>query len=233
MDLSKVFRFPEEAELEQACIALSKAELEKLLAGWYRDLPQVCTIAHMQKELNRQLERLACMVGTFLQKAHGQIDFFGAATQPAQLYAEYCAFQLQLQQIVFDLRSCMRAPSLPYTLPAGRERILHRLTDNADVEPDIKRIAQCILQTVAQYRAAQAAENERWQEWNIYLDRFLEQTVPVYCERALVLSDARDDGKKMQAGALLALTAELGEAVRSVLHAINHPDTRKNYGKVL
>lgn len=231
--LSELFRFPEEAELEQRLAGLSKAEICDLLARWHREIPPVCPAEPARAEAIRELERLEHTVSCFLKTAHGQTDVFGAAKHPAQLYAEYCAFQLRLQQSVSCLRGGLPAHALPYTLPPDRVWILQRLISGADHDPELQEAAQRVLQAAAKQRAAQAAEDASQQRLEEYVKRLLEQTVPAYCDRALVLSDARGNGEKLQAGALLALTAELGEAVRAVLQGINYPDARKNCGKGL
>ena len=216
-----IFRFPEEVEREAALCALPgtaiSAELERIAK-------QIPAPERYRQETHRLRAILTVMeqeADRFLRVWNGKTDVFGGIRDREGLYRDHCS----LQGVLADgVRRLSDAVTEPYPAPATEAwarwavtRLAQGIVQDAVITD---RAEKLLRRLTADDRARERAEAQRES-----VRAFLRTAVRAYGDRALALSDAKNGGKSLRAGALITLTAEFCTAIAECKKGLD--ETRK------
>lgn len=220
MNFSEMFRFPEESEREEQLRNMTTADALGVLASIAADLPEVAGADAEQEQAIAILSVLNSEIGRFLSGQSSRTDVFGRLQDESGFYKTFSSLQVVIREGVRRLET-IRFP-VAGRLPDDRyaEWVVIRLSQGVHPDQAVRVQAAELAERIRSDRAEQERNADRMIRLRDTLRCFLRETVPSYCARSLLLSDAANGGKSVQAGQLLGLVGELRTAVGQVLRTI-------------
>lgn len=215
MEESDIFRFPEEREGEERLRGMTAEELISALSRLEKTLPTAPdpTAGDKRRQAVNILTVLEQETARFLAAERGKTDVFGHLRDANGFYADYCGMQAVVQDGAERLESLCARKDGRHTVDRYTEWAILRLSQGLHGDSTVTDAARALSVRLREAQDRQAGETERITRLQAYLRALVRETIPVYCERALPLSDARNGGKAPQAGQLLALVGELRDAI--------------------
>ncbi len=222
MEKSEIFRFPEEREGEERLRGMTAEELLAALSRLEKTLPTAPdpTTGDKRRQAVKILTVLEQETARFLTAERGKTDVFGHLRDVNGFYADYCGMQAVVQEGAERLENLCAREVGGQAVDRYTEWAILRLSQGLHADPAVTDAARALAVRLREAQDRQAKETERTTRLQACLRTFLRKTIPAYCERALPLSDARNDGKAPQAGQLLALVGELNDAIARTRQAL-------------